>query len=102
MFRGKCIQVLLEKIKYDPDCDKAGTSYNTLQILLLIEKTLLDQTKYQYIFAMVYKQECSIYIFIQNTLSNKRWYEQFNTKIDVGSDISVTLQHQVLLSHVTY
>ena len=40
-------------------------------------------------------------MFSQNTFNNKHWYEQFNTKIDFGSAIGVTQQHQVLLSHVT-
>ena len=38
-------------------------SYNPLQILALIENSILDQTKYQYPFAAVYKQECYIYSF---------------------------------------
>ena len=101
-------------------------SYNTLQILTLIKKTTLDQTKYQYQFAMVYEQECyiikkttldqtkdqylfatvygqecSIYSFIQNTLNNEQWYEQFSTNIDVGSDIGVTRKYQVILSQTT-
>ena len=43
---------------------------------------------------------CSIYTFSQNTLSNKKWYEQLNTKIYVVWSIGVTQQHQVFLSHV--
>ena len=37
---------------------------------------------------------------VQNNCSNKQWYELFNTKIDVGSAIGVTRQHQVLLSQI--
>ena len=32
--------------------------------------------------------------------SHQRWYERFNTKIDVGSAIGVTRQHHLLLEHV--
>ena len=60
MVRGKCMQVLPNKIKYDPDWDKASTSYNPLLLLAFIDKIILAQTKYQYPFATVYKQECSI------------------------------------------
>ena len=101
MVRGKFMQVLLDKMKYDPYWDNTSTSYDPLQILALIEKTVLAQTEYQYSFATVYKQEFTIYSFIQNTLSNDQWHEWFNTKITVGSDIGVTRKHQVLLCHVT-
>jgi threonine synthase len=33
-------------------------------------------------------------------MSNLQWYEKFNTKVDVGSAISVTQQHKVLLEYV--
>ena len=33
-------------------------------------------------------------------MTNEQWYERFNTKIDVGSAIGVTRQHQILLEHV--
>ena len=33
-------------------------------------------------------------------MSNPRWYERFNTKVDVGDAIGVTRQHKSLLEHV--
>ena len=94
------MQVFLDNMKYDLDWDKASNSYKPLQIIALIRKTVLAQTEEQYPFATVYEQECSIYSFSQNTLRNDQWYEQFNTKINVGSAISTTQQHQVLLFQV--
>ena len=41
-----------------------------------------------------------IIIFSDNTLSYDQCYEQFNTNIDVGSDIGGICQHQVLLSSI--
>ena len=58
---------------------------------------MLAQTEYQYPFAIVYKQELSLYGFHNNTITNYQWYEQFNTKVDVGTSIVVTRQHSVLL-----
>ena len=87
-------------MKYDPGWDNSSISYDPLHILALIKKTVLDQTKDQYPFAMVFKKECSIYSFSHNTLSNDQWYERFNNKIDIVSYIGVTWQHQVLLYHV--
>jgi hypothetical protein len=69
--------------------------------LRLIEKTILAQTEDQYPYATVYEQECTLYSFAQNSLTNEQWYERFNTKIGVGSVIGVTRQHQILLEHVT-
>ena len=56
----KCMQVLPEKMKYDPYWDNANTSYDSLQILTLIEKNVLAQTEDKYPFDTVYEQDCSI------------------------------------------
>ena len=62
------------------------------QIIVLTKTIILDQTKYQYPFYTVYEQECYMYSFSQNTLSNEQWCEPFSTKIDVGSAIGVIQQ----------
>jgi hypothetical protein len=90
MIRGQCMQVLLDKMKHDPDWTTASESYDPLTLFKLIEKTVLAQTEDQYPFATVYEQECTLYSFAQNTLSNEQWYERFNTRIDVGTAIGVT------------
>ena len=41
-----------------------------LQLIVLINETVLAQTKYQYPFAMVYEQECYVYSVSRNTLIN--------------------------------
>ena len=69
--RGQCTQLLLDKMKYDPYWYNASTSYEPLQILALTEKTALAQTEHQYPFSTVHGQECPIYSFSQNTLSNE-------------------------------
>jgi hypothetical protein len=100
MIRGQCMQVLLDKMKHDPDWATASESYDPLTLLRLIEKTILAQTEDQYPFATVYEQESALYSFTQNNLTNEQWYERFNTKIDVGVAIGVTRQHKILLEHV--
>jgi hypothetical protein len=100
MIRGQCMQVLLDKMKHDVDWIPASESYDPLTLLKLIEKTILAQTEDQYPYATVYEQECTLYSFNQNTLTNEQWYERFNTQIDVGSAIGVTRQHKILLEHV--
>jgi hypothetical protein len=39
-------------------------------------------------------------LFKQDSLSNPQWYEQFNTKVNVGEAIGVNHQHKVLLEYV--
>jgi hypothetical protein len=90
MIRGQCMQVLLDKMKHDVDWIPASESYDPLTLLKLIEKTILAQTEDQYPYATVYEQECTLYSFNQNSLTNEQWYERFNTRIDVGSAIGVT------------
>jgi hypothetical protein len=51
-------------------------------------------------FVTVYEQECGLYSYTQNNMTNNQWYERFNTKIDVKKAIGVTRQHEVLLEHV--
>jgi hypothetical protein len=61
---------------------------------------MLEQMEDQYLFATVYDQELGFYSFRQETMSNPQWFEKFKTKVDVGSAISVTQQHKVLLEYV--
>ena len=68
-----------------------------MALLDLIEKTLLAQTEDQYLFAIVYAQEISLYAFHQNILTKDQWYNRFNTKVDVGTAIGITRQHVVLM-----
>ncbi len=72
MIRGQCMQVLLDKMKHDTDWINASTSYNPLTLFALIEKTILAQTEDQYPYATVYEQECTLYSFSQNSLSNEQ------------------------------
>ena len=74
-----------------------ATSYDPLQLISIIEKTVLAQTEDQYPFAIVYEQELLLYGFHQNTMANNQWYERFNAKVDVRTSIVVTRQHSILL-----
>ena len=100
MIRGQCTQVLLDRMKHDPDWRATSISSNPLTLLNLIEKTVLAQSDDQYPFATVYEQECALMGFHQNILTNEQWYERFNTKVDVGTAIGVARQHPALQAHV--
>ena len=53
-----------------------------------------------YPFYSVYKQECTLYTFHQNDLTNNQWYEKFNTRSVIDNDITVTRQHKLLFEHM--
>lgn len=73
MVLGQCMQVLLDKMKYDPDWDAVSVSYDPLQLLKLIERIVMAQTEDQYPFATVYQQELGLYAFHQQELTNEQW-----------------------------
>jgi hypothetical protein len=100
LIQGQCTQLLQDKMKQDKEWTNVSTSYDPLTMYRLIKRTVLAQTEDQYPFATVYDQELSFYSFRQETLSNPQWYEQFNTKVDVGDAIGVACQHKVLLEYV--
>jgi hypothetical protein len=100
VIRGQCMQVLLDEMKHDANWTTASESYDPLTLLRLIERTILAQTEDQHPCATVCEQESTLCSFSQNTLINEQWHKRFNTKIDVGSAIGVTRQHQILLKHV--
>jgi hypothetical protein len=77
-------------MKQDTNWNMASMSYNPLEWYRLIKKMTLAQTEDQYPFTTVYNQELNFYSFRQETMSNPQWYKKFNTKVDVGSAISVT------------
>jgi hypothetical protein len=77
-------------MKQDMDWNTVSTSYNPLTSYLLIKRP----------FSTLYDQELPFYSFKQDSLSNPQWYEQFNTKVDVGEAMGVTRQHKVLLEYV--
>jgi hypothetical protein len=56
MIRGQCMQVLLDKMKRDPNWTPTSESYDPLTLLKLIEKTILAQTEDQYPLATIYEQ----------------------------------------------
>jgi hypothetical protein len=75
-------------MKQDTDWNMTSTSYNPLEWYRLIKKMTLAKTEDQYPFATVYDQELNFFSFWQETMSNLQWYKKFNTKVDVGSNLT--------------
>ena len=90
MIRGQCMQVLMDKMKCDPDWEATSLSFDPLTLTRLIEKTTLAQTADQCPFATMHEQEQSLHSFRQEGLSNEQWHERFNAKVDIGKAIGAT------------
>ena len=56
MILGQCLQQLLDRMKQDVIWTTVATSYDPLQLISIIKKKVLAQTKDQYPFAIAYKQ----------------------------------------------
>jgi hypothetical protein len=97
MIRGQCTEVLLDKMKQDPDWNQVQQNSNDpLGLLALIEKTVLAQSADQYPFAMVYDQEAALYGFSQQQLPNVTYYDRFNNRVAVGKAIGISKKHKCL------
>ena len=51
----------------------------------------------QYCYLTVHKKECALYIFQQHNLTEKQYYERFNTDVDVGVSIHTLRKYHFLM-----
>jgi hypothetical protein len=93
---GQCTQLLQDKMKQDASWTMVSASYNPLELYRLIKQVVLKQTKDQYPFAVVHKQSLAVLNTKQGGLSNRQWYECFNTQHDIARSVGVELGHKVL------
>ena len=77
-----------------------STSYDSLTLYRLTEKTVLGKKDNQYPFITVYNQKIGFSAFREDTLSKPQWYKRFNTRVDFGEEIRVTWKHKALLEYV--
>ena len=66
---GHWTQLMQDKMKQDTEWNVVSTSYDSLTLYRLIEKTVPGQREDQYPLAMLYNQELGFYAFRQDTLS---------------------------------
>ena len=52
-----------------------------------------------YQYTTVYGQDCARYRIQPHNLTNKHYYEQFNTIVGVDKAIGITRQHYILLEN---
>ena len=67
MIMVQCMQQLLDKMKQDTSWTTVSTSYDSLALIDLIEKTVMVQSQDTYPCATVYEAQLSIMGYHQNT-----------------------------------
>ena len=65
-----------------------------------VEGSAYNGTADQYLFATVYEQEFAFYTFRQESMTTPRYFERFNTKVEIANSVGVTRQHKGLLNYV--
>ena len=64
-----------------------SASYKPLELYKLIESVVIKQTEDQYPVAAVWDQYMAVYSAKQGSLTNTKWYERFNTKVEVAESV---------------
>ena len=72
-------------------------SYNLLNQLKIVEKTVLAQTKDKYCYATVYDQGCALYGLNQHKFLNEQYNNKFITKVDIEEAIFITRHRHVFI-----
>ena len=86
---GQCTQILQDKMKQDKNSTAISVSYKPLELYKLIERVILKQTEDQYPVAALWEQLTNVVNAKQGNLTNKEWYDRFNTKVEVAKSVGV-------------
>jgi hypothetical protein len=76
-----------------------SNSYKPLELFKLIESVVLKQTKDQYPVAAVWDQYSAVFNAKQGSLPNTKWYERFNTKVEVAELVAYVFGHDKILDY---
>ncbi len=87
---GQCTQILQKKMKQDKNWVTVSVSYKLLELYKLIEQVILKQTEDQYPVAALWEQLSNVANAKQGNLTNNKWYDCFNTKVEVAKSVGVS------------
>ncbi len=88
---GQCTQILQDNMKQDKNWATESVSYKPLELYKLIERVILKQTKDQYPVAALWEQLSNVANAKQGNSTNNKWYDCFNTKVEVAKSVGVSL-----------
>ncbi len=87
---GQCTQILQDKMKQDKNWVTVSVSYKPLELYTLIEQVILKQTEDQHPVAALWEQVFNVANANQGNLTNNKWYDCFNTKVEVAKSVGVS------------
>ncbi len=91
---GQCTQILQDKMKQDKNRATVSVAYKPLELYKLIEKVILKQTKDQYSVAALWEQLSNVANAKQGNSTNNKWYDWFNTKVEVAKSVGVSFNFE--------
>jgi hypothetical protein len=87
---GQCTQILQDKMKQNKNWVTGSVSYKLLELYKLIEQVILKQTEDQYPVAAQWEQLSNVANAKQGNSTNNKWYDRFNTKVEVAKSVGVS------------
>jgi hypothetical protein len=91
---GQCTQILQDKMKQDKNWETVSVSYKLLELYKLIKQVILKQTEDQYPFAVLWEQLSNVASAKQGNSTNNKWYDHFNTKVEVAESVGVSFNFE--------
>jgi hypothetical protein len=96
---GQCTQLLQDKMKQEKLWVVVSDSYKPLKLYKLIESVVLKQTEDQYPVALVWDQYSEVFNAKQGSLPNTKWYERFNTMVEVAELVGCVFGQDKVLDY---
>jgi hypothetical protein len=87
---GWCTQILQDEMKQDKTWVTVSVSYKPLELYKLIKQVILKQTEDQYPVAALWEQLSNVADVKQGSSTNNKWYDRFNTKVEVVKSVGVS------------
>ena len=91
---GQCTKILQDKMKQDKNWAAVSTSYKPLELYKLMERVILKQSEDQYPLAALWEQLTNVTNARQGNLTNNKWYDRFNTKVEVAESVGVSFDFE--------
>ncbi len=91
---GQCTQILQDNMKQDKNWVTVSVSYKPLELYKLINQVILKQTEDQYPVAALWEQLSNIANAKQGNSTNNKWYDRFNTKVEVAKSVGVSFDFE--------
>ena len=97
---GQCTEMLVDHMEFQSSYAAVKMSQDPLQLLNLIEQTILGHAEDTYPCAQIYNQLVALLGMQQHHLTNSQFYEKFNTRASVAEAAGVGFYHTPTMDHI--